>query len=165
MRWPGTIPAGQVCHELAATIDILPTMARLIGVELPTDRKIDGLDIWPLVSGQPGAKTPHEAYYYYWGRELQAVRGGAWKLHFPHKYFHLQRPGADGQPGEYKNEEISLALFNLNDDLGETTNVAAEHPDVVRRLEALADQARSDLGDSLRGMQGQNVRQPGRAEN
>jgi arylsulfatase A-like enzyme len=164
MRWPQKIPAGQVCHELAVTIDILPTMARLIGVELPTDQKIDGLDIWPLISGQPGVKTPHEAYYFYWGRELQAVRSGPWKLHFPHKYAHLERAGADGKPGEYKSEQLGLALFDLSRDQAETTNIAPEHPDVVAKLEALADKERSDLGDSLRGMQGAGVRAPGRVD-
>lgn len=91
MRWPGRIPAGNVCREPAMTIDLLPTIANLAGAELPK-HKIDGLDIWPLVSGKEGAKSPHEAYYYYWGRELQAVRSGQWKLHFPHKYRTAGRP-------------------------------------------------------------------------
>jgi arylsulfatase A len=53
MRWPGRIPAGTACRELAATMDLLPTFANLAGAELPSDRIIDGRDIWPLMSGQP----------------------------------------------------------------------------------------------------------------
>lgn len=161
MRWPGKIPAGSVCRELAATIDILPTVAGLLGVELPKDRIIDGKDIWPLMSGQPGAKSPHEAYYFYWGRELQAVRSGKWKLHFPHQYRTLVEPGRGGQPGQYRQANIDLALFDLENDIGETTNLADKYPEVVERLKALAEQAREDLGDSATGRQGRNVREPG----
>ncbi len=162
MRWPGRIPAGRVCHELAATIDILPTIARLIGVALPPDRPIDGKDIWPLISGQAGAKCPHEAYCYYWDRELQAIRSGPWKLHFPHAYRSLkQSPGTDGQPGPYVQKQIGLALFNLELDVGESHDVAAEHPEVVQRLEALAERARNDLGDSRTARKGKGVRSAG----
>ncbi|RMF93222.1 MAG: arylsulfatase [Planctomycetota bacterium] len=167
MRWPGKIPAGTVCDELAATIDILPTMAYLIGGELPQDRIIDGKNIWPLMAGEPGAKTPHEAYYYYWGRHLQAIRSGKWKLHFPHKYRSMEQggtPGKDGQPGPYVQAEIGLSLFDLEADIGERHNVADAHPEVVARLQALADKARADLGDSATKQQGSGVREPGRYE-
>ncbi len=96
MRWPGHIPPGTVCREPAMTIDLLPTLAQLIGAQAPSDRIIDGLDIWPLISGAPGAKSPHEAFYFYWGPELQAVRSGRWKLHFPHAYRSLAGPGGHG---------------------------------------------------------------------
>lgn len=165
MRWPGKIPPGTVCDELSATIDILPTMAYLIGVDLPTDRVIDGKNIWPLMAGETAAKTPHDVYYYYWGNELQAIRSGNWKLHFPHRYRSMElggTPGKDGQPGQYVQREIGLALFDLDRDIGERNNVADEHPEVVERLKALADEARADLGDSANGEKGDNVRQPGR---
>jgi arylsulfatase A len=162
VRWPGRVPAGSTCNELAATIDVLPTVARLIGVELPTDRVIDGRDAWPLMSGKPGAKSPHEAYYYYWDRELQAIRSGRWKLHFPHAYRTLAAPyGAGGTPGRYVQKKIGLELFDLEADVGETRNVAAEHPDVVGRLEQLAEIARDDLGDSRTNRVGRNVRPAG----
>ena len=163
MRWPGKIPAGGTCNELAATIDLLPTIAGLAGAELPKDRIIDGKNIWPLMSGRSGAKSPHEAYYFYWNRELQAVRSGQWKLHFPHEYRTLDGPpGSGGRPGTYKQVKIDLSLFDLNSDISETTNVADKHPEVVKRLQALAEQAREDLGDSNTGREGKNVRQPGR---
>lgn len=162
-RWPGRIPAGHESSEIAATIDVLPTLARLAGAELPR-HPIDGLDIWPILSGAPGAKTPHESYLYYWGAELHAVRSGPWKLHFPHSYRTLVRPGADGQPGPYREAKTGLALYHLENDVGETTDVAAEHPEVVTRLKTLADKARMDLGDKLTGARGSGVRQAGRLE-
>lgn len=162
MRWPGKIPARLVQHELAATIDLLPTFAKLIGAELPPHR-IDGRDIWPLVVGEEGAKTPHEAYYYYWGRELQAVRSGPWKLHFPHSYRSLTgKPGRDGQPNGYREARCGLELYNLASDIGEQHNVAAAHPDVVVRLKALAEKAREDLGDALQKRPATNAREAGK---
>lgn len=165
MWWPGTIPAGTVCREPVMTIDLLPTFARRIGVSLPP-HKIDGLDIWPLVVGEPGAKSPHKALFFYWDRELQAVRMGKWKLHFPHSYRTLAgRPGATGgQPVAYQQARIELSLFDLEVDVGESTNVADRYPEVVRQIEALADQMRSELGDSLRKMAPTAAREPGRLQ-
>jgi arylsulfatase A-like enzyme len=163
MRWPGQIPAGAICRELAATMDLLPTFARLAGAELPRDRIIDGRDIWPLMSGQPGAKTPHEAYFYYWGKHLQAVRSGKWKLHLAHGYDQPDPPGHDGQPGKYAKREISVALFDLETDIGETNDLAAQRPEVVTRLKALAERCREDLGDSATGQSGKNIREPGKS--
>lgn len=165
MRWPGKIPAGQVCHELAATIDILPTFAKLAGAKLPKDRIIDGKQIWPLMSGQRGAKSPHQAYFYYWGEHLQAVRSGKWKLHFPHSYTKPSPPGGNSKPGRYSNEKIGLELFDLDNDIGERINVAEENPKIVKRLEALAEKCREDLGDSATQRKGKNVRPAGRVLN
>jgi arylsulfatase A-like enzyme len=162
-RWPGHIPAGSVCREPAMTIDLLPTFAALAGAKVPTERIIDGRDILPLLTAQPGARSPHEAYYFYWGRELQAVRAGRWKLHFPHAYRSLSgAPGSGGQPGPYVNRKIGLSLFDLEADPGEKSDVASSHPDVVARLSRLADAAREDLGDSATKSKGKNVREPGR---
>src|SRR6266566_1825290 len=148
MRWPGKIPAGTVCRELAATMDLLPTFVRLAGAEVPRDRIIDGRDIWPLMSGQPGAKSPHEAYFYYWGKHLQAVRSGKWKLHLAHNYDHPNPPGHDGKPGKYAKGEISLALFDLETDIGETKDLAPQHPEVGTRLQALAKRGGKNWGAS-----------------
>jgi arylsulfatase A-like enzyme len=163
VRWPGKIPAGRVCREPAMTIDVLPTLARLAGAELPA-HKIDGLDIWPLLVGQEGARSPHEAFYFYWNRELQAVRSVNWKLHLPHKYPTLAgKPGGQGgRPVATVQTDTPLALYDLARDVGESTNVAAEHPDVVARLKTLAEKARADLGDSATGQAGKGVRPAGR---
>lgn len=163
MWWPGTIPAGTQCNEPAMTIDLLPTIARLIGAPLP-ELKIDGMDIWPLIKGEPGARSPQEAYFFYWGSELQAVRMGRWKLHFPHEYRTLagQPGGKGGRPAEYQTAQIDLALFDLVADPGETTDVKAQHPDVVHKIQQLADRIREDLGDSRLKIEGKGRRQPGR---
>jgi len=150
-RWPGRIPADRTQNEPAMTIDLLPTIARLTGAKLPTG-KLDGKDITPLLMSEAGAKSPHEAYFFYWNNELQGVRSGPWKLYFPRTYRSMvgQEPGKDGKPGLYKNVIAGQELFNLESDLSETTNVASRQAEVVRRLEALADRMRADLGDSLR---------------
>jgi arylsulfatase A-like enzyme len=186
-RWPGKIPAGVECREVAANIDLLPTLAKLIGAELP-GKRIDGKDLWPLLSGEPGAKSPHEAFYYYAGDQLQAVRSGDWKLHLPHPYLTVDgEPGRDGKPANFANmkpqshaksglegiasrhgyrvQQQPLALYHLREDVGETKDVAGKRPEVVRRLEALAEKARADLGDSLTGRAGANVRPAGVAAN
>ncbi|MHB8903331.1 MAG: sulfatase family protein [Thermoguttaceae bacterium] len=180
VRWPGMVPAGRVCDELLLSIDLLPTIAALIGAELPP-RPNDGKDVWPLLSGRPGAVTPHEAFYYYAGEELQAIRSGRWKLHFPHDYLTVAGPpGRGGKPANFENLQpkaieqsgiqgiasrhgyqvghIELALFDLQADPGETRNLASRHPDVVERLSRLAESARADLGDSLTGRQSEGIR-------
>jgi len=164
MRWPKRIPAGSVCREVAGTIDILPTIAEIIGVELPEDRIIDGRSILPLLEGRPGVKSPREAQYFYWGKALQAVRSGKWKMQFPHAYRTLagREGGTGGQPVAYSQARIGLELFDLESDIGETTNVADANPQVVARLTALAEKARADLGDAATRREGANVREPGR---
>lgn len=149
-RWPGRIPADKTQPEPAMTIDLLPTIARLTGAKQPAG-KLDGKDITPLLMNEAGAKSPHEAYYFYWNNELHGVRSGPWKLYFPHTYRTLQgsMPGKDGKPGPYKENKVGLELYNLDADLSEKNDVAARNPDVVRRLQALADRMRDDLGDSL----------------
>jgi arylsulfatase A-like enzyme len=161
-RWPGRIPAGAVIRQPAMTIDLLPTIAGLAGVETPKDRIIDGLDIWPLLANRRNALSPHDALYFYWGRELHSVRSGKWKLHLPHPYQHLENSSADGKPGRYVRREQELALYDLEKDVGETTNVVGNNPEVVKELMTFVERARADLGDSLVGREGRNVREPGR---
>ncbi len=164
-RWTGRIPAGSVCNEPAMTIDVLPTIARLTGAALPKT-KIDGLDIWPLLAGEAGAKNPHEAYYFYFAdNQLQAVSSGRWKLQVPHTYRTMegQAPGRDGKPGSYQNRKLTEPeLYDLEADIGESKNVAAENPDVVARLLTLAEQSREELGDSLTQRKGKGSREPGK---
>lgn len=141
--WPGTVPAGATCAELTTMMDWLPTLAHLAGGAAPTDRVIDGKDIWPLLAGAEGAKTPHGAFYYYHATELQAVRSGDWKLYVG---------GAEAPP----------RLFDVRIDPGETRDLAGETPEVVARLEKIADVARVDLGSGDRA--GENTRPVGRFE-
>ncbi len=145
MRWPGNIPPGTVCSEVAGTIDLLPTFARLAGAPLPPN-KIDGKDIASLMFGIPGAESPHEVFYHYDGaNRLMALRSGKWKLMFPQTYG-SPIGGTDGIPGQNRRKRIELSLFDLENDIGETTNVADQHPDVVDRLKRYADTMRQELG-------------------
>ncbi len=163
MRWPGHIPAGTTCDALASTMDILPTVAGLIGAELPK-HKIDGHDIYPLMSGQPGAKTPWDIMYCYYDRGLRGVRTQRWKLVFPHGYRHVDKDkaGTHGRSSGVSNRTTGLALYDLAEDVGETTDVKDQHPDIVKRLEAAGERARADLGDTLTGRKtGSGVRPHG----
>lgn len=163
VRWPGKIAASAECKELCGTIDVLPTLAKLAGTAAPSERIIDGRDIWPLLAGQQNAKSPHEAFRYYWDYGLEAIRVGDWKLHFPHEYRTLAgKPGSGGQPGPYKQGRTELALYDLAADVGEMKNLAADHPEMVAKLQSLADAARQDLGDSLTKRPGKNRRPAGK---
>ena len=183
VRWPGKVPAGRTCNQLVSTIDFAPTVAKLLGVPL-SGNKIDGVDIGPLVCGQT-ERSPRGEFLYYAGDELQAVRSGPWKLHLPHEYLTpAQPPGKDGKPANFANlrpesmqlsglrgiasrhgyvvQKIEQSLYNLEADVGETTDVAAKHPDVALRLLKIAERAREDLGDSLTKRTGRNVRPSGK---
>jgi arylsulfatase A-like enzyme len=161
-RWPERIPAGSVVREPAMTIDVLPTIARLVGAPRPP-LPIDGLDIAPLLLGEPGARSPHEALLFYYGTELRALRGGRYKLVLPHRSQTLDgKGGTGGVPAKYKPVDVPLALYDLEADSGEAADVAAAHPDAVARLQALAEKAREDLGDSLTKRTGRGLREPGR---
>jgi arylsulfatase A len=146
------------------TIDLFATFAKLTGAPLPS-HKIDGMDIWPLLSGDSKAKSPQAAYrIYYAQNELQAIISGQWKLVLPHTYRSLdgEKGGTGGMPAAYQPLKTELQLFDLFAEVGEKTDVAAKHPDVVARLQGYAESAREDLGDSLMKRSGTGTREPGR---
>jgi arylsulfatase A-like enzyme len=154
--WPDKIPAGTVCDAPASEIDVLPTLVRLAGGDVPTDRVIDGRDIWPLMAGQ-SQQSPHEALFYFNGNQLQAVRCGPWKLAIA--------PQSEATAKKSPPIPASLEsprLYNLDSDLGETTDVAAQHADVVKRLQGHVAKMDADLG--VKGV-GPGVRPCGRVEN
>ncbi len=121
--WPGQIPADTSTDAVTGMLDILPTFVKLAEGKVPTDRVIDGRDVWPLLSGETGATSSHNVFHFYRGLKLEAVREGPWK-------YHLQR-----------NE-----LYHLEQDLSESQNVAKEHPQVVARLREVAVSMEGDLG-------------------
>ena len=133
---------------------------------MPPDRIIDGRDIWPLLAANratPAACAPHDALYFYWGtraaRDSQRANGSCiCRIRINRS----NAPAATARPGAYVRKEIELSLFDLEADPGETTNVAERHPDVVKQLQAIAERARDDLGDSLTGRTGKNVRPAGK---
>jgi arylsulfatase A-like enzyme len=159
MWWPGTVPAGSVCKTPAMTIDILPTVAKLIGTKLPK-HKIDGKSIVNLIKGTSN-ESSQEAYYFYYSKQLQAIRMGKWKLHFPHGYRTMAgKPGGKGGiPTKYSQTKIGLALFDLDKDIGETTDVKDKHPEIVAKMQELGESMRNELGDSRR--KGVAQRKPG----
>jgi len=140
MRWPKRIPAGRVSDEIVTTMDLLPTLAKLAGARLPA-RPIDGHDIRSILFGKAGAASPWDrrGFMYYRLEQLQAVRAGPWKLYLPltRKFITNNRQTAAAE----------AALFDVRNDLGESREISREHPEVQRRLMALAAAAREDLGD------------------
>jgi arylsulfatase A len=120
--WPGKVPAGTATDAMTSMMDVLPTFAALAGAKLPADRKLDGVDVWPALAGNP-ASPPRNTFHYFRGLTLEAVRSGPWKLHL-----------ASGE------------LYQLADDLGESRNLAAAQPEQVKRLRAIAEAMRGDLG-------------------
>jgi arylsulfatase A-like enzyme len=157
-RWPGKIPAATTSNEPTMTIDLLPTLVGYAGGVVQTEPKIDGKNISAIIEAKPNAKSPQEAYYFYWGDALHAVTSGKWKLHFPHPYLHIIEGGNDGKPGKSETRKIELSLFDLNADITESKNVADQNPDVVKKLQMLGDIIREELGDSLTGKKGSKLR-------
>ena len=147
---PGRVPQGTTCDKIASTLDVLPTLTALAGAEPPTDRVIDGEDISHLLHGKFEEADPDKAFFYYLRVHLQAVRQGKWKLHLPRQ---AKQPGTAPflvnrhiAPVDRVGFEKPF-LVDLDKDLGETTNVAEQHPDVVKKLLGLAQDMRNDLGD------------------
>ena len=138
MRWPEKIPAKSSCSEVASTLDLLPTFTALATGKLP-EKKIDGHDISDLLFGMPDAKSPHQAFYYYHTKQLQAVRSGKWKLVLP------QTEKLEGWSDKKRNSPIQL--FNLSVDPAESNNLAEKNPNIVTRLIRLVKVAQEDLGD------------------
>ncbi|MDF1695562.1 MAG: sulfatase [Saprospiraceae bacterium] len=163
IRFPGEIPEGKVIHVPMMTIDIVPTIAEIVGAELPKN-KIDGKSIWPLWTGDSD-RSPHEAYYYYYHvNELHGVRYGKWKLYFPHSYRSLngREGGKNGLPVPYDYNTIQeIELYDLDNDIAETNNVAAQHPNVVEKIKQLGSQIRLELGDALNDQLGKGNREIG----
>ena len=144
--WPGKIPAGTECDAIMAMFDILPTFAHLAGAKLPEDRRIDGINVWDHLTGGAGDRPAHEVFFYYRGLKLEAVRYLQWKY---------ELPGVRGK-------DQTAKLYDLEADIGETTDVAASHPEVVKKMESLIQAMESDLGlDEI----GPGCRPLGRVEN
>ncbi len=166
MKWPGHIQEGTICNKLASTIDLLPTFATITNSGLPA-KKIDGVNILPLLLGDPNANPRESFLYYYRKNSLEGVRKGNWKLVLAHpgRSYHGFAPGKDGFPGGTNdNFQFEEALFDMRRDPGEQYDVKEFYPDVVAELKKIADEAREDLGDDLTGAPGKNRRAPGIAK-
>jgi arylsulfatase A-like enzyme len=135
--WPGRIPAGSVNDAVAATIDLLPTFVSLAGGTVPATPVIDGRDITPILLGQ-SKESAREAHYYFSGYDLQAVRQGRWKL--------ALSPQPEGMGKQADKTPPGLRLYDLDAEIGEQTDVAAQHPEVVAKLKVLADKMAAEIG-------------------
>lgn len=139
IRWPTKIPKGQENNELITSMDLLPTLGHYCGYKVPSDRIIDGHEVSSILEGKL-MKSPTETFFYYQKQQLQAVRWGKWKYHLPLK----ERIKGPHLP----DTEVSEAyLYNLDDDLSETTNVIEKHPDIVIKMNQLIEEVRKDMGD------------------
>jgi arylsulfatase A-like enzyme len=165
MKWPKVISAGSISNKIAATIDVLPTIANIVSSDLPK-HKIDGVDISPILEGKIDSNPRDHLYYYYGKNNLEAVRKDNWKLVFPHESRSYKNvlPKNDGHPGPYTKFTTEYALYNLRRDPGEEYNVRELYPKIVKELENLAEIARNDLGDNLNKRIGSNIREPGRID-
>jgi arylsulfatase A-like enzyme len=182
VRWPGHVPTDAVRDDFLTGLDLLPSLAKIVGAKL--SKEVDGLDLSEVLLNGPG-KAQRETFAYYSGNELHAVRMGQWKLHLPHEYLTVNGPpGKDGKPANYANmkpegieqsgirgiasrhgykvEKLGLSLYELRTDPGEAKDVSREHPEIVEKMQALAEGFRKDLGDSLTGAKGTGLREPGR---
>jgi arylsulfatase A len=163
-RWPGKIPSGKTVAEPAMTVDLLPTIAELIGGRLP-GHKIDGVNIWPLLTAKPGAISAKDAYWVYYGNnQLQAVISGRWKLILPHRYRTMagKAGGKDGTPKKYSSDSVKKPeLYDLYSDVTETDDVAATYPGIMKRMLAHAEAAYADLGDGTLKKPGPGIRPAG----
>jgi arylsulfatase A-like enzyme len=135
----------------------------MAGAELPA-RRIDGKDIWPLLSGKSAGDVSSPPLFFYAGWNLQAVRSGRWKLHLEHGYRSFDEVGSGGIPEPVVLKQTDQALYDLEGDIGERRDVSAEHPEVVERLLALVEGMREDLGDSATDSTGKHRRPPGELE-
>ncbi|MGS2762657.1 sulfatase family protein [Sinomicrobium sp. M5D2P9] len=165
-RFPGKLPQDKTIGTPVMAIDLFPTIASLTNSTLPK-HKIDGKNVWDILTGKTD-ENPHEAYYFYYKvNELHGVRYKDWKLYFPHNYRTMegQEPGREGLPGEYKYVNIkNIELYDLATDSSETRNVAEKHPEIVNKIVELANAKRQELGDNLLGIEGSGNRAPGKAK-
>ncbi|WP_020531934.1 sulfatase family protein [Flexithrix dorotheae] len=135
-HWPGRIKKNSECKAIAGLIDILPTISKVTHSDLPK-RKIDGKDISGLLL-DTGEKGRNIQIY---GKEnVEAVRKDQWKLHFPHAYVHILKPGKDGEKGEQVNKQIDFALYNLEDDPMESNNLIEKYPEIAGELKEIGQQ-------------------------
>ncbi|MGM0545401.1 MAG: sulfatase family protein [Bacteroidota bacterium] len=147
MSLPGEIPENSTIKEMATVMDLFPTLAHLTGADTPEDRVIDGKNIWPLLTGE-SEETPHEVYFYYRLKKLQAVRIGDWKLHLEGK-----RRDYNNVNYDYSKDfvfEQDEELYNLAEDVGEQRNLAKDYPEIVEKLKNAVKEHKKEIKKNSR---------------
>ena len=163
MQWPAKLKAGSVIKTPLMTIDLLPSITKLIGAKLP-EKKIDGKDAWKVICGEQSEPVQEAYFFWYQRNDLEAMRMGKWKMQFPHRYrIAPENPGNDGYSGKHDFGKTGLELYDSEADPGESKDVAADHPEIVAKMKALADKKRTELGDQLTKVKGTENRKPGNA--
>jgi arylsulfatase A-like enzyme len=140
IKYPPMVQASATSDKMFCTIDLLPTLAALTGSTMP-ENTIDGKNVLDILTSKPGAKNTRNFYPFSTGRQFQGVISGdgRWKLHIPHSYRTLVKPGNDGMAGKYRQEKIGLSLFDMKNDPYETKDVKGEYPEILKRLKGYAD--------------------------
>jgi arylsulfatase len=163
--WKNHVKKNAKVNTPVMNIDILPTIASLVNADLP-GKKIDGIDIWSYIEKPKQSKEiDRPLFIYYNTNELQSMRWKNWKLYFPHTYNSMEgiTPGNDGKRAPTKAIKLeAMELYDLIIDKGEKKNLAAQNPDIVNKMSAMADEIRLKLGDSLKGIKGTENREPGK---
>ncbi|MFY0714906.1 sulfatase [Seonamhaeicola sp. NFXS20] len=157
IRAPGKVPAGKTSENIVATIDLLPTIAKIAGAEVPKDRVIDGVDVSEIIHGT--SMELDRPFFYYQHHILRAVRKGKWKLHLPHESYPTSIVSRKWPIHSAPKDRVLFTkpmLYNLETDIAETIDVADENPKVVAALLKLLDWAKQDIGDINK--RGENAR-------
>lgn len=150
MRWPGHIPAGGTCNQIAGNIDMLPTFAKLVGTDLPSDRVLDGCNITSLMYDPQSGPVRDTHLYFTSNQTLAAIRQGDWKLFLtdPQKKANGKKNAGKQAPSDAQSSVPQL--YNLATDPAETTNVAAQHPEIVSRLQTEAASREAEIKQNQR---------------
>lgn len=146
-RYPDRSPGNNITTEVGSLIDIFPTIANLTRNPLPS-AKIDGIDLWPVLSGMETLLRARKAYLYYLGEQIVAVRQGNWKLYLPHQYISLTETGQNGQSGKQELRSQELALYDLENDPSETNNLALNNRDLVLKLKSIIEAFKNEVDKS-----------------
>jgi len=166
MKYPKKLKPGRTVDVPMMAIDILPTIAHVTESKLP-EQVIDGKNAWSILTGERTEPVQDAYFFYYRVNEMFGVRYGKWKMYFPHRYRTMdgQEPGKDGQPGNYRYVDMEeIELYDVVNDVSETSNVAEAHPEIVAEIKVLADNMRQRLGDSLMEQEGSETRESGRVD-
>ena len=140
IKYPGQVPSSSVSHNAFCSIDLMPTLCNLTGVQLP-DNEIDGKNVWNVISGEEGESNPQAYYPFSNASQFQGVisSDGYWKLHLPHEYRSVKSGGKGGNPGRYENPKIDTALFDMVHDPYEKENVIEQYPEIAAELLGYAE--------------------------
>lgn len=147
IQWKNTVPAGGICKEPLAAVDLLPTLLKITGAKLPV-KKIDGHDFSYLLKNP--AKPTNWPIYFYSGQQLDAVRMGDYKYHQMHAYDSLVKPGADGKKGILKKVMQQAALYNLRTDPAEQKNLLLLQPAIADSLKRIFAEHEADIKQNKR---------------